>query len=136
VRVLVVDQDPLVCCVVRDALARGRGSVAEAADGREAVDLAERHKPDVVPTDIMRPELEGPIAIRPIVSASPLMRVVVLAAAKNVHMSKSSTPRSQPASPRSVAARSRGERDHPGARGRPRRSACHQSGSPRESSGA
>jgi NarL family two-component system response regulator LiaR len=85
VRVLVVDQDPLVRRVVRDALAAGHVSVvAEAADGREAVDLAARHKPDVVLTDIILPELDGPTAIRRIVSASPLVRVVVLTAAKDV----------------------------------------------------
>jgi NarL family two-component system response regulator LiaR len=85
VRVLVVDQDPLVRRVVRDALAAGHVSVvAEAADGREAVDLAARHQPDVVLTDIMLPELDGPTAIRQIVSASPLVRVIVLTASKDV----------------------------------------------------
>src|SRR3954464_8899463 len=84
VRVLVVDQDPLVRRVVRDALAAGNVSVvAEAADGREAVDLAARHQPDVVLTDLMLPELDGPTAIRRIVSASPLVRVVVLTAAND-----------------------------------------------------
>src|SRR3954451_9096850 len=84
VRVLIVDQDPLVRRVVRDALAGSRVSVvAEAADGREAVDLAARHQPDVVLTDLMLPELDGPTAIRRIVSASPLVRVVVLTAAND-----------------------------------------------------
>jgi NarL family two-component system response regulator LiaR len=84
VRVLIVDQDPLVRRVVRDALAGSRVSVvAEAADGREAVDLAARHQPDVVLTDIVLPELDGPTAIRRIVSASPLVRVIVFTAAKD-----------------------------------------------------
>jgi DNA-binding NarL/FixJ family response regulator len=84
VRVLVVDQDPLVRRVVRDALAGGGISVvAEAGDGREAVDLASRCKPDVVLTDLLLPELDGPTAIRRIVSATPLVRVVVLTAAKD-----------------------------------------------------
>src|SRR3954464_2967092 len=84
VRVLIVDPDPLVRRVVRDALAAGHVSVvAEAADGREAVDLASRHQPDIVLTDIVLPELDGPTAIRRIVSASPLVRVVVLTSAKD-----------------------------------------------------
>jgi NarL family two-component system response regulator LiaR len=84
VRVLVVDQDPLVRRVVRDALAgNGISVVAEAADGREAVALASRWRPDVVLMDIALPELDGPTAIRRIVSASPLVRVVVFAAAKD-----------------------------------------------------
>jgi NarL family two-component system response regulator LiaR len=84
VRVLLVDQDPLVRRVVRDALAGGGISVvAEAGDGREAVDLASRCRPDVVLTDLLLPELDGPTAIRRIVSATPLVRVVVLTAAKD-----------------------------------------------------
>src|SRR3954466_5969910 len=84
VRVLIVDQDPLVRRVVRDAMAGSRVSVvAEGADGREAVDLAARHQPDVVLTDIVLPEVAGPAAIRRIVSASPLVRVVVFTAAKD-----------------------------------------------------
>jgi DNA-binding NarL/FixJ family response regulator len=84
VRLLVVDQDPLVRRVVRDALAGNRISVvAEAADGSEAVELASRCKPDVVLMDIVLPELDGPTAIRRIVSASPLVRVVVFTSAKD-----------------------------------------------------
>src|SRR3954469_18510666 len=86
VRVLLVDQDPLVRRVVRDALAGGGISVvAEAGDGREAIDLASRCKPDVVLMDLVLPELDGPATIRRIVSASPLVRVVVLTAAKDAH---------------------------------------------------
>jgi two-component system, NarL family, response regulator LiaR len=84
VRVLLVDQDPLVRRVVRDALAgSGIEVVAEAADGSEAVDLASRCKPDVVLTDLVLPELDGPATIRRIVAASPLVRVVVFTAAKD-----------------------------------------------------
>jgi two-component system, NarL family, response regulator LiaR len=84
VRVLICDQDPLVRRVVRDALAgHSITVVAEACDGREAVELASRHQPDVVLTDLVLPELDGPTAIRRIVSASPLVRVVVLTAAKD-----------------------------------------------------
>jgi NarL family two-component system response regulator LiaR len=84
VRVLIVDQDPLVRRVVRDALAgHGITVVAEAGDGREAVELASRHRPDVVLMDILLPEVDGPTAIRRIVSATPLVRVVVFTAAKD-----------------------------------------------------
>jgi len=85
VRVLIVDQDPLVRRVVRDALAgSGVSVVAEGADGREAVELATRHRPDVVLMDVVLPELDGATAIRRIVSGSPLVRVVVFTAAKDV----------------------------------------------------
>jgi DNA-binding NarL/FixJ family response regulator len=82
VRVLIVDRDPLVRRIVRDALAGNAISVvAETGDGREAVHLAAQHRPDVVLMDIVLPELDGPTAIRRIVSAGPLVRVVVFTGA-------------------------------------------------------
>jgi DNA-binding NarL/FixJ family response regulator len=82
VRVLIGDQDPLVRRVVRDALrAPGISVIAEARDGHEVVQLAHRYQPDIVLMDIILPELDGPSAIRRIVSASPLVRVIVLTAA-------------------------------------------------------
>ena len=82
-RVLIVDQDPLVRRVVRDTLSGGDISVvAEGTDGLEAVRFASEHLPDVVLMDILLPELDGPTAIRQIVSASPVVRVVVLTAAR------------------------------------------------------
>jgi NarL family two-component system response regulator LiaR len=84
VRVLIVDQDPLVRRVVRDALAgSGVSVVAEAADGQEAVLLASRHRPDVVLMDIVLPQFDGPTVIRRIVSATPLVRVVVFTGSKD-----------------------------------------------------
>ena len=81
-RVLIVDQDPLVRRVVRETLGSADISVvAEGADGFEAVRLASEHLPDVVLMDIVMPKLDGPTAIRQIVSASPLVRVVVFTAA-------------------------------------------------------
>ena len=83
-RVLVVDQDPLVRRVVRDALvAAGITVVADANDGAEAVRLAGEHQPDAVLMDLVLPELDGPTAIRRIVSASPVVRVIVFTAAKD-----------------------------------------------------
>jgi NarL family two-component system response regulator LiaR len=79
-RVLIVDQDPLVRRILRDELAAGGLSVvAEASDGREAVQLAFQHQPDLVLMDIVLPEFDGPQTIRRIVTESPLVRVVVLA---------------------------------------------------------
>jgi DNA-binding NarL/FixJ family response regulator len=82
VRVLIGDQDPLVRRVVRDALRVPWISIiGEAGDGREVVELARRHQPDVVLMDVVLPELDGPAVIRRIVSASPVVRVVMLTAA-------------------------------------------------------
>ena len=52
--------------------------VAEAGDGREAVRLAEEHKPDVAVIDIAMPLLNGIEATRQIAKRSPATRVLVL----------------------------------------------------------
>jgi two-component system, NarL family, response regulator NreC len=52
--------------------------VAEAGDGREAVRLAELHKPDVAIVDVAMPLLNGIEATRQITKKSPATRVLVL----------------------------------------------------------
>lgn len=52
--------------------------VGEAQSGREAVELAQKLKPDVVVMDVAMPDLNGIEATRQIVDASPGTRVVAL----------------------------------------------------------
>src|SRR5688500_5481019 len=52
--------------------------VAEAGDGREAVRLAEQHKPDVAILDVAMPLLNGIEATRQIAKRLPNTRVLVL----------------------------------------------------------
>ena len=52
--------------------------VGEAEDGRQAVDLAEQQKPDVVVIDIAMPNLNGIEAARQIASHQPKTAIVVL----------------------------------------------------------
>ena len=52
--------------------------VAEAGDGREAVRLAEQHKPDLVILDVAMPLLNGVEATRLITKRVPSARVLVL----------------------------------------------------------
>ncbi|MEX1017760.1 MAG: response regulator transcription factor [Phycisphaeraceae bacterium] len=53
--------------------------VGEAADGREAVKLAQRLKPDVVIMDVSLPQLNGIEATRQIIAASSRVKVLALA---------------------------------------------------------
>jgi DNA-binding NarL/FixJ family response regulator len=59
--------------------------VGEAADGRQAVELAARLHPDVVLMDLSMPVLDGLAAIRAIVAAAPGTHVVVLTSFADPH---------------------------------------------------
>jgi DNA-binding NarL/FixJ family response regulator len=78
-RVVIADDDPLARRVIRDALqAAALIVVAEAKNGRDAVELALYHRPDVVVMDVVMPELDGILATREILKAEPDQLVVVL----------------------------------------------------------
>jgi DNA-binding NarL/FixJ family response regulator len=52
--------------------------VGEAKNGREAINLADRHHPDVVVLDLMMPEMDGLAALPEIRKVSPDSQVIVL----------------------------------------------------------
>ena len=52
--------------------------VGEAANGREAVELAEKLHPDIVLMDVQMPELNGIEAAKKMVAAQPRIRILVL----------------------------------------------------------
>ncbi|MCY0930260.1 response regulator transcription factor [Streptomyces sp. H27-H1] len=80
VRVLLADDEQMIRAGVRMILKHAGGIevVAEAANGAEAVDLAEEHHPDVVLLDIRMPVLDGLAAIGPLTALDPAPQVVVL----------------------------------------------------------
>jgi DNA-binding NarL/FixJ family response regulator len=80
IRVLVADDQSMVRAGFRMLLA-GEDDievVAEAGNGREAVDKAARYHPDVVLMDIRMPELDGLQATQRILSASNSSRILIL----------------------------------------------------------
>jgi DNA-binding NarL/FixJ family response regulator len=82
IRVLLADGQPLLrsgLCALLDA-EDDIDVVAEAADGRQALELARRHLPDIVLTDIRLPVVDGIETTRRIAAdpALPRTRVVVL----------------------------------------------------------
>jgi NarL family two-component system response regulator LiaR len=81
-RTIVADDDPLVRRLIRDTLQMdGVTVIAEAPNGREAVELALFYRPDIVVMDYMMPELDGIEATRRIYEQDPEIRVVLLTGA-------------------------------------------------------
>jgi len=80
ISVLIVDDHPIVRQGLRTLLElQDDISVAgEAVNGRAAVDLAARLKPDVVLMDLVMPELDGIAATRQICALQPTTRVIAL----------------------------------------------------------
>lgn len=80
VRVLLADDNAQFRAVLRRLLERDEEIevVAEAANGIEAIDLAERHEPDVVVMDVSMPGLDGIEATYELKARSPGLTVLML----------------------------------------------------------
>ena len=80
IRILAVDDHP----IVRDGVARLIGTqpdmqlIAEASDGREAVEQFRQHRPDITLLDLQMPNMNGIDAINAIRAEFPEARIVVL----------------------------------------------------------
>ncbi|MDP9354486.1 MAG: response regulator transcription factor [Chloroflexota bacterium] len=83
-RILIADDHALFRDGLRSLLdAHGVTTVAEARNGREAVELTRLHQPDIVLMDLTMPEVGGLAATRLIRSEFPDVKVVVLTASED-----------------------------------------------------
>jgi two-component system, NarL family, response regulator LiaR len=81
-RAIVADDDPFARKMIKESLQRaGVVVIAEAHNGRQAVDLTRHYRPDVVLMDIVMPELDGLAATRRIVKENPQQVIVILTSA-------------------------------------------------------
>jgi DNA-binding NarL/FixJ family response regulator len=81
-RAVIADDDPFARRVVKDVLERaGVIVIAEARDGRQAVELALHHLPDVVVMDVVMPGFDGVMATRQIRRQLPEQLVIMLTGA-------------------------------------------------------
>lgn len=79
-RILIADDEAIRVMTLRTQLrALGFDVVAEATNGREAVELAERHQPDLAILDIKMPELDGIAAAREITARGPIPVILLTA---------------------------------------------------------
>jgi DNA-binding NarL/FixJ family response regulator len=80
IRVLCVDDHPLVRKGIASILATEKDVqlVAEGSNGREAVALFEKHRPDVTLMDLRMPVLDGINAVKEIRRAYPEARIIAL----------------------------------------------------------
>jgi two-component system chemotaxis response regulator CheY len=80
-RVLIVDDSILMRRMIADTLGdAGWQIVAEAADGREAVQRYGQLRPDAVTMDIVMPGTSGLAALEEILKIDPTAKVVVISA--------------------------------------------------------
>lgn len=80
IRVVIADDEPLIRAGIRMILTSASDIevVAEAANGREAVELARSHAPDVVLLDIQMPVMDGLTALGELRRAVPDVRALIL----------------------------------------------------------
>ena len=80
-RVLIVDDAAFMRAALKDILTRGGYEVvAEAKNGKEAVEMYAAQLPDLTTMDIVMPELSGIEAVRLITQADPRARIIMCSA--------------------------------------------------------
>jgi NarL family two-component system response regulator LiaR len=78
-RVIVAEDDPFARRIVKEALqSAGMTVVAEAENGRQAIDLALQHRPDAILMDVVMPGVDGLAATRHIVNEMPNQVIILV----------------------------------------------------------
>jgi NarL family two-component system response regulator LiaR len=81
-RAVIADDDPFARMVIKDVLqAAGVRVIAQASNGRQAVEYVLYYRPDVVVMDVVMPELDGIMATRQIVKQLPEQLIIMLTGA-------------------------------------------------------
>ena len=80
-RLMIVDDALIMRMKIKDiASSAGWNVVAEARNGEEAIELYERHEPDLVTLDMVMPKVDGLAALRAIRELNPNAQIVMVSA--------------------------------------------------------
>ncbi len=79
--VLIVDDAVFMRTVLKKMLQEENYDIiAEASNGKEAIERAKEHKPDIITLDITMPEMDGVTALPHIIKESPESKVIMCSA--------------------------------------------------------
>lgn len=82
-RILIVDDEPKVLSIVRSYLQKDGYLTLEAQDGKRALDVFRREKPDLIILDIMLPEMDGLDVLREVRKTSQVPVIMLTARAED-----------------------------------------------------
>lgn len=84
-KVLVVDDEPYMHRLLQHHLARAGFLLLNAHNGREAIQLAGQHQPDVIVMDVMMAELDGLSALKQLKQTEPTKAIPVIMITASAH---------------------------------------------------
>jgi len=84
-KILVVDDEPLICDLLYDSLSSRGYTVVTARNGQEALDILQRNVIAGVVTDVKMPKMSGNILLKRVKELFPSIPVVVITAYGTVH---------------------------------------------------
>ena len=83
-RIVIADDHALFRDGLRSLLStQGHEIIGEAKNGREAIELARRLKPDLILMDLQMPEVNGIAATRTLTAELPEIKVIILTATED-----------------------------------------------------
>lgn len=92
-RVLVVDDEPRVAEILRDAMIDLGYAVCIAGNGAEALQLVSRYQPDVVLLDLSMPLISGDAVLERLREADPGMPVIIVTGNTDVERARATLAR-------------------------------------------
>ncbi len=80
-KILIADDSDAIRLVLKDILSIGEHEVvAEAADGAEAVDLYQKHNPQILLLDLAMPKKDGLTVVKEVIAYDPNAKIIVITA--------------------------------------------------------